>query len=184
MKRIALLVVALACFAGPAAAAEESAAARKTDVQEPFKHLASIIELVASGELDSAYEKYAEKLIDSREERGEFESEFRTGFRRLFKQFPKSVDSLDLVAVRTLSTKSFRLTAIANSRQGPIVVEAITYRHQDKWWFCQIAFQPVHLMDAERLRSFSESLPVQRLETPVSISIQSRESAKLSESRP
>ena len=150
-------------------------------VKVPHGFLAEIIQSVSRGEIEEAWGKYAEHLVDAPQEAGEFESEFRTSFRRLFKQFPKGAKSLDLVAVRTLSTSSYRMTCVANCRQGPVVVESVAYQYDGKWWFCQIGFQPVHAMDANRLKAFVDVLPAERIVSPLSLSISPEPVNRISE---
>ncbi|MCC7422725.1 MAG: hypothetical protein IT428_20790 [Planctomycetaceae bacterium] len=181
LPALLLALVAVPCFA--ADPADKAAGDRlAAEVKEPFTTLANVVSHVTKGDLEEGFKAYAERLIDAPKEKEapEFESDYRSGFRRLFKAFPKGVESLDLVAIRRLSTRSFRLTCIANSRRGPVIVEAVTYRHKDSWWFCQIGFQSVELMDSERLRAFSESIPATALSQPISLPISSEPSNKLS----
>lgn len=185
-RSIAAFVLTALAFPGLGLAADPADKASgdrlSAEVKEPFTTLAGVVSHVTKGEIEEGYLLYAERLIDApkEKEKGEFESDYRTGFRRLFKTFPRGVESLDLVAIRRLSTRSFRLTCIANSRRGPVIVEAVTYRHNDAWWFCQIGFQPVEMMDSERLRTFSELIPATALREPISLPISAEPSNKIS----
>ncbi len=177
-------VAFVALVASPVLAAEPADKASgdrlAAELKEPFARLGEIVTLVAKGEVEDAYAKFAENVADIPKEKGEFESDHHTSFRRLFKQFPKGVESLDLVTVQRISTRSYRLSCVANTRRGPVIVEAITYRHGNAWWFCQIGYQPVDVMNAERLKVYSETFPAAALTTPVSIPINSEPSNKVS----
>jgi hypothetical protein len=158
--------------ADPAATAAPTVGAKAGDYRPSFDHLGTLVSALSRGDIDTAFQHYAERLIDPPpKEIGEFESDQRSAFRRHFERFPKNVESLDLMAVRPLSSRSLKLTCIANTRTGPVMIETITYRFGDDWWYCQLGWQHLQAMDASRLKSFEELLPAKPLAEPVSLPI-------------
>lgn len=186
LNSVAALALMAALVPDSALFGAEPATAGAGDVnaaefQQPFRHLGGMVTALSRGDIDAAFKHYSEKLAEPPpKEIGEFESDQRSNFRRLFERFPKSVESLDLMAVRRLSSRSAKLTCVANTKQGPVVLEAVTYKYGDDWWYCQLGYQPVQAMTSDRLKSFVDLLPARSLVEPLSIPIRGEVPEKVS----
>lgn len=182
--RFAACTLLALCAVGTSLAADPAprtpAPRPSVDYKDPFNHVAAIISALSQADMDTAYHKYAERLIDAPKDVSEFENDLRTSFRRLFDRFPKGVETVDLMGIRRLSTRSFKMTCVANSRRGPIVVEAVVYRYGENWWFCQLGYQSVDVMTSERLKHFAEQLPAESFIEPLSIPVVAEPPAKVS----
>lgn len=181
MKRSLLALSAVSCVAlafwaigarGANEAAPRTLTGESPEVREQLAHLADVIAVLSRGDVDSAYQKYSERLVvPPPKDIGEFENEHRAGFRRLFERFPKPIESLDLMALTRLSSQSQKLSCVANSKHGPVIVEAIIYRYRDSWGYAQIGYQPYSTLDGERAKLFTAQFPTQPLPSPVTIPI-------------
>lgn len=176
-----LIFWAVICVAAVGAASSVNwSAERVTDAQvperwrEPLVEIGKFVQAMDKGDLDGAYEVLVDRWPDRPQAPATpFEADFHADFRRIWEHYPRGgLESLDLVAVRRISSQAEKLSLVANTRHGPIIIEALIYQYRQDWYLAQVGFQVVAMIEQERWKNFGELFPLQTLAEPIPAPLQ------------
>ena len=146
MRLLPLFVVSalVSGVAGPAKSAEIDPAALGRLEKQILPKLVSAVGELGNGRTDKALEKFEEVMGRKfAKTTGPFGQDERQVWQKMFTMFPKTppkFECVDLIGAQAVSSQAFKITVVANGRQGPILFQFRIFEYRGKFRLVSVHF--------------------------------------------